>query len=273
MSQANQVIRISLNIEAPVGTVVDMADNQKNPSGRRLGSGVTHPSSGVTPAKVSGSGATSGEICVKGNTATSSDKIFVSLNDINFPSAPFATTDSGGNWQGTFGGVSCGPSTAPVAHVLRVWVQDHTSGVVQGPDAINFQAFCAPYHECETPSSAKPVGTPVAWPTFRIVATGFQKDRAHFNGEYVLKLCSKQTSSSSVVWSQSNQPEKGPRVTLRLIRSECPHWQLEFSAGKDQITYHKSAADWNAIGANVLTQPSCGCGTASPSVQVHPSAD
>jgi hypothetical protein len=211
-------------------------------------------------------------ICVKGNTATSSDIILVSLDDVNLPGSPFATTDPMGNWEGTIS-VSCGPSTAPVAHVLRVWFQDHVSGVVQGPDMINFQAFCAAYHECETPPSAKPVGIPVAWPTFRIVATGFQKDRAHFNGAHVLKLCSQQTSAQAVVWSQPQQSHDQVRVTLRLIRSESPYWQLEFAAGKDHVLYNKSAADWNAIGTNVLTQPSCGCGTASPSVQVDPSVE
>ncbi len=276
MSNSSQSIRISLEIEAPVcGTAINVTGPKSHTLEQKkfFAAGATSPSPGLTPTKVSGSGATSGEICVRGSTGTANDPIYVSLDTVTFPSAPFATTDSAGNWEGLLGGVACGPYATPVSHTVRIWHQDHVTGVMAGPEVINFQAYCAAYHECEPPPTSEPIGIPVAWPEFCVVATGFQGDRKHFNGKHAVKLRQQHTNQSTVTWSNQTKTPTAIQVTLTLIRTGTPHWNLEFVAGKDHVAYHKSAANWNSVGANVLTEPSCGCGTASPSVEVHPILD
>lgn len=269
MSDSQKLI-IRIEIEAPLGCDVRVNNNDSiTRPGRRLisGPGTTHPSAGTAFAQVDSSSSTSGTICVRGTSDGAGHDIYVALDSTTKPTSRFATSDSQGNWGGELGGVSCGPYSTPVAHALTVW---RDFGGSSESETINFQAICAPYTSCN--QTQEPVGIPIAWPVFRVIATNFSGDKkSAFNGEHLVKLSQGLSNDSVLVWVSEASCSQSPQVTLTLHRLGTPRWELRFIQGDSSASYSKLQSNWNAIGANILNRDCC-CKESAATVEIHPAS-
>lgn len=274
---ASEKLVIRIEIEAPLGATVSIDNAHKKDSddchgkadGKPLktsGPGTSQPAAGTTFAMAAGSAATSGTICVRGNSGGENHDIFVALDSTSMPSSKFATSDSQGNWAGELSGVACGPYSSPIPHFVKVWRVKN--GGTPEPEVINFQAVCAPYHNCT--QSVGVVGIPIAWPTYRVVVNCGGCASA-FHGEHFIKLSRVLSNDAVLIWTNDVACSKTPQISLTLHRTGVPRWELKFAHGDAFASYSKMHSDWNAIGANILSRDCC-CQDAAVTVEVHPAS-
>jgi hypothetical protein len=285
MPETARGIRIVIEIDTPIIGNVSVNAEQINvpvagPIIDLLDVGINYPpASAAVPVQESTAGSGSGALCVRGSTGGhAGEAIFVALDLADpqhapIPPTPFAITEEGGGWKGLLNGVSCGTIAYPISHMVAAW-RVVGSNTPEGPVVIPFSTFASTSYDpgCAHAESLQPVGIPVAWPAYRLHATGFSKNLSKLNSDFNVKLCLKQSNAATLVWTGIDATKSDGQVKLVLHRLNSPHWELEYVLGDSQFVYSKSLAEWNAIGANVFADFRIVSGNEAPahSIQVHP---
>jgi hypothetical protein len=203
-------------------------------------------------------------MCAYGHGANGATFVFAkaypnNTPDTNPPNGTLWMTPSSGNWNfGNANNLEIPGVAAGQTNTLAVWSYFSASNSF-GRQTVQFMATSSTTTQCRAGSgSGSGSGSIITRPgtgatvprQWTVTAAAFTAGvMVVFNAHWLLTL--RQPADKELVWDNGADGKGSPLVALRR---EGPLWVLAFRFGGSTVWYTKSAAEWQPLGANVLSQ-------------------